>query len=641
MPGTAVARKNSKYCTPIIAPQGPGGLASGGRTPMILNAMQLSRQGLMQAIPLYESTRASQNIGIITGLTETTNPDGSTPVEEPKGCCDAFPVAGLLTMCEWAAAWGLFGRQSRVYSLCDDDDDTCDRPIDVVNAIMSAQGSSGRANERNFMNSALLKAKYELDATFKRDMAHQYFSGNPKSSQGVFRPFKGIASLINTGYRDAISGELCPRADSVVISAADYLGSDKVCKNASGFVHLITSLVRNSKHQAFEMGLGIIDGVFIGPSWMRDCIIDMWACGYGGCSCCGEEMKGAGVVIQQTTERTAQMRDDMMMESFILVDGMQVPWIVDDSDTYGDYDKATGERTGRLFYSPITVMNGSVPVFYQQFKPWNTQEMSTAMREWGGVDFQLPSNNPAWLLFKQTPQNLCLGIAGVTKRRLAHHAPFLAFQVTDITCCTFIGPNNMFPPGRTEGPLPYAASGIPGGEEMGEIDMSKPYCVTLKNEEGEPTPTTVYLQPNGCYVDESGCEIDLGDICPTEGACEVVFAATLHCYNPWDGESVEAWLQEDGTYNTAEDGSGDEVDVAAGTLCEGACPIAFAPVLYCVNPHGAPPFEAWLQEDGTYNTAEDGSGDPVDVAACDLMEGACPAGKKAAAKAKKEADAKK
>ena len=657
------ANKHTKYCSPVIPPQGPGGLASGGRESLVLNAMMLSRQGLMQSLPLYPSTKGHLNIGIITGLTETTNPDGSLPVVEPQGCCDDYPQAGLLTMCEWCSPWGVFGRQSRIYSLCEDDS-YCDMPMEVVGGVldqrrnaMAQAGGRGNSryaaqpgmmnnglgghpsqmiiNEGNILNSSYDKAMFELAATFQRDMAPQYFNGNPAGVTGVHRPFKGLASIINTGYVDAISGQPCPAADSIVMSAKDHLGVDKACQNASGFVNLVSQLVSNSKQLSFDMGLGIIDGVFIGPSWMRDCIIRMWACGYGGCTCCGEEMGGMGgqQITTISTEAT-QMRDDMMSGSYIVVDGMAVPWIVDDSDTYSSYDRATGERTGRLFFTPITVMNGTIPVFYQQFRPWNTAEITKALQNWAPQGYFMPEESPngAWLLFKKPPQNLCLQIAGTTKRRLAHHAPFLAFQLTDITCCTFTPPRN-FGQGRTEGLSPEPCIGVPSaggdlivngtGATVTVMDMTKPHCLTIKVD-GVATPTTLYLQPNGCYLDKSGREINVGDACPEAGACVLPFESTQWCFNPWSGASMEVWLQEDGTYNTETDGSGEVVDTGAGTMCEGACPVVYVPTAYCVNPHVGDPIQAYLMEDDTYNTEMDGSGSIVGTSGCDVVEGECP-----------------
>jgi len=656
-------------------------LASGGREPLVLNAMILPRQGLMRSIPLYRSTNAHLNIGIITGLTETTNPDGSTPVSEPQGCCDDYPQAGLMTMCEWCSPWGMFGRQSRIYSLCEDDG-YCDTPMDVVGDVLNRRremrsrrprgmrgsgggtrrrrrddsgryaprdgGRGGSAfpdgmifNERNILNSTYDKAMFELAATFQRDMAPMYFSGNPQSTNGVFRPFLGLASIINTGYMDAVSRRPCPDADSIVMSVKDTLGVDKVCENAAGFVNLVSGLVSNSKQISYDMGLGIIDGVFIGPSWMRDCLIRMWVCGYGGCSCCGEAMDNkslGGVVMHTMTSEATQMRDEMMQESYIVVDGMPIPWIVDDSDDYSSFDKTTGVRTGRLFFTPLTVMNGTFPVFYQQYRPWDTQEIRRVISQWSPAGTFMPQGSPngAWMLFKKPPQNLCLQIAGVTKRRLAHHAPFLAFQLTDISCCTYTPPR-AYGGGRTEGPAPEDCVGIPSGggtitvNAAGDTStvppvmaMDKPFCVTLKNEDGVPTPTTVYLQANGCYLLADGCEVDLGDICPEAGACVVEFSATEWCFNPWSGASFSVWLQEDGSYNMMMDGTGDTVDTTAGTLCEGECPVVYTPTQWCINPHVGDPISAWLQEDGTYTTEMDGTGSVVGTTACDVVAGECP-----------------
>lgn len=484
------ASKHAKYCSPVIPAQGPGGLASGGREPMVLNAMQLPHQGLMQSLPIYPSTMAGLNIGIITGLTETTNADGSSPVVEPEGCCDDFPQAGLLKMCEWCSPWGMFGRQSRVYSLCDDEQQYCDMPMQVVGDVINRRrtaASSGRGRGRqggsrggssaptslfggsaNILNSTSDKAMYELAATFARDMAPQYFTGNPSAANGVYRQFKGIESIVNTGYTDAVSGTPCPGADALVISFPDATGIDKPCTNPAAFVELLTEMVHYSLDLAMDTGLGIIDGALVGPQWMRNQIIRILACGSGSCNCCDNAGAHAapGVNIQYSPKEIRDEVNEMMQGSYIVIDGMPIRWIVDNSDTYTSVDPVTKQRTGRLFFSPITAMNGTMPLFYQQYRPWNTTEINKAFSQWAPDGFFSPEASPngAWLLFKKAPQNLCLQIAGVTKRRLAHHAPYLSWVMTDLTFCsrTPLRDWNFDGGGRVEGPAGADCVGMPG-----------------------------------------------------------------------------------------------------------------------------------------------------------------------------------
>jgi len=644
------------YQTPGIAPQGPGGMVSGGQiTGPIFNTVKGPSLGLIAGLRSIPSTLACLNVGIITGQTPATNADGSLPLVEAQDCCDDAPVAGLYRMCQWSLPMGGFRRDSRAVSLCDVQQDAyCDMPVTLVGDPINPQRPGGRFgassgdgllpnlgySNSNMLNNLRDKTLAEFAGEMMHSLSPMYVNGNPNGKTGLFANFKGMASLIGTGYFDSITGEPCPAADSTVVDVEEVLGEGGIiCKRAAAFVALLRHLINESRQCAIDSGLGITDGKFYGPIWMRDCIINAIACGEGGCTCCGDDMDVAGQKMVTMTEAMLQRKNMMMDGSYIMLDGSTYEWVVDSSDRYNSYDKETGQYRGRLFYTPTTVRGGTVPVFYKQYVPWNTPRVREFLRTFA-PDSTSPmiSPNGEWLIWKKQSQNLCFQLGGMTRNRLVHHTPQLAFQLKGIVCCSTLAPRPEDGGGRTEGPAPYPCNGTPG-DVLAEVDKSQPFCIAVKDPEtGMPTAVTVYWQcETDCYADCNGLVYDIGDICPTEGECPVVFSPTELCYNPYADEPAQTvFSQEDGTYNTAADGSGDAValeDGVTGTLWEGACPVPFAVTAWCFNPlMGGAAQTVWLQEDGTYNTNESGSGDVVEVdpgVNCTLTEGACPTAKKA------------
>lgn len=206
---------------------GVGGLFSTPATEKpLLSALVLPRQGLLSRLPVRPSNFSNPLYGIITGATATSN----TSVESTMGPCDDYPVAGLLKLCQQTAPFGLQGRMSRVFNILrmgrqQDRADHMDLEW-VGNPFNPAEtGAAVPTAPINFGGNAALrneaaKAFLELGIAWSRDFAAEVFSGNPisDSTGGGRKYFRGLDLLINTGYRDAITGVACARADSLVLS---------------------------------------------------------------------------------------------------------------------------------------------------------------------------------------------------------------------------------------------------------------------------------------------------------------------------------------------------------------------------------------------------------------------------------------
>lgn len=508
------AMKHTMGTNMAVASVYPNGPFAGPRESPVLNAMILPEAGLLNRLPLRPSRISpTANVGIITGVTATTG-------DEPEDCCDDFPEAGLTKMCEFRFPWGQFGRQSRVISLCDlDETDYCTMPNDLVGGPFSnAPGVSGRGNggssypgmsnnmqgggpgfnmsagqgngshigmgfqppmgamgSMNPMNSTPDKVLFELATAFVRDFSPIAFTGNPANNTagGGYKEPWGLRRIINTNYTDAETGLPCPAADPLVISYPDATGAATIADDPQKFVQLITELICRSNDIARQSKLGVVAGALVMPSWMFDCVAREWACAYVASCCNGKAVSSTGI-------DWIQFRDSMLRHKYLLIDGMPIEVICDDSDVWEE--ETDGTYTGTLYYTPFTVMGGRVPVFYQQYKPWNGPEIQRVISQFAPQGYFNPqvSPNGAWLLFKKTPQNLCVQMAGITKRRFVHHAPYLCFRVEGITCQRMVmkrswrpGDTSFVNGGKTESaPIPAAPplnddTGAPAADDPG------------------------------------------------------------------------------------------------------------------------------------------------------------------------------
>ena len=486
----------------------PGGPFAGPRENPVLNGMILPEAGLINRLPLRPSRISpTANVGIITGVTETTG-------SEPEDCCDDFPEAGLTKMCEFRFPWGQFGRQSRIISLCDlDETDYCTMPNDLVGGPFSnspavgsrasfmpgpsavpgysgagpgfnmsaGQGGGSHVGQGfapplpglgglNPMSSTPDKVLFELATAFVRDFSPIAFTGNPanNTSGGGYKEPWGLRRIINTDYTDAETGIPCPAADPLVLDYQSATGAETIHDDPQKFIQLITELICRSNDMARQAKLGVVSGVLVMPSWMFDCIAREWACAYIASAC-------NNVAVASTGIDWIQFRDSMLRHKYLLVDGMPIEVVCDDSDIWDE--REDGTYSGTLYYTPLTVMGGRVPVFYQQYKPWNGPEIQRVIQMFAPQGYFNPqvSPNGAWLLFKKTPQNLCVQMAGITKRRFVHHAPYLCFRVEGLTCRRMVMKRSWRPGdvsfvngGRTEtvpvedGAAPNTGDGVSG-----------------------------------------------------------------------------------------------------------------------------------------------------------------------------------
>lgn len=411
---------------------GPGGLFSHPALERpLFSAMILPREGLQSRLPVRPSQFGYPLFGLVTGVTATTG-------DEPTGPCDDFPVAGLTKLCMQSTQFGRMGRQSRVFELdrvglLNDRSDHTDfqflgNVMNGSNASNTPSGLPGLGNMVAMANSEMGKAAFELAVAMGRDFAREIWDGNPanNTANGGRKYARGLDLLINTGYRDAESGQACPAADSIVRS----FGNLDIASNGATFVRQITNMYRNLRFIARGAGLDPVKWA-IAMSWsMFYEATEIWPCAYLTYRCDSDDGQ------RFDAGRAIDMRDGMRGDiynrtgQYLLIDGERVEVVIDD----GIEELGVGGGTFRssMYFVPLTVLGGT-PVTYMEYLNYDAPNGAMdAARVMAPEGSYMTTDSGRFLWHKKPPTNFCVQFLVKTETRLILRTPHIAGRLTGI-----------------------------------------------------------------------------------------------------------------------------------------------------------------------------------------------------------------
>lgn len=443
---------------------GPNGLLSTrGMSRPVISAMLLPRLGLQAALPLRPSNESNPLYGIFTGVTATTG-------EEPTGVCDDPPTAGLKKLCTHQFVFGRMARQTRVFDL--------DRMGLVVNRAdftdyqfvgnpwqpptpitTPAVPGVGAGAMDQVLNAEAANALFELAVAMSRDFATDTYVGNPTNNTagGGRKYFYGLDILINTGYRDAETGNACPAADSIVRSA----GNREVSTNGSYYVRQITNLYRNLRYIAANAGLEPATWA-IAMRWSLFYeLTEVWPCAYHVYRC-GSDFTAAQNQItdsQRMIDLRDQMRGDLYNRTgqYLLIDGQHVPVIIDDG--IAETVVAGASFRSPIYFVPLTIVGGMPVTFWEHLNydaPNGAMEAARVLAP-DGVFYTTDGGRFLWI--KKPPTNYCVQVQVKVEPRLMLLTPHIAARLTDVQYTPVAHERSPFPSdmsffvdgGRTDG----------------------------------------------------------------------------------------------------------------------------------------------------------------------------------------------
>ena len=413
---------------------GPGGLFSTpGLNRPLFSAMILPRMGLQSQLPLRPINETNPLFGIITGTTATTG-------SEPTGVCDDPKVAGTMKLCTHSFVFGRFSRMSKVYDV-DRAGQVTNRgefmDLQLMNNPFAQTNGSPMTPTMPGMDVAraaqteVAKALFELAVSWARDFAKVIYTGNPSNNtaQGGYKEFYGLEYLINTGYRDAETGTLCPAADSIVRS----FGSLNVSANAASIIRNITNIYRNLKYLANRAGLDPVEWKMTMPFGLFYELTEVWPVTYMTYRALAVPQGSTNYVNAADLE---SMRMDMRGNlydytgQFLLIDGQKVPVVIDDA--VPEVENGDGSFTSQIMFVPMTVL-GSTPVTYMEHFNYDSPNGALELAKiFAPGDTYYTTDSGRFMWHKKPPTNFCVQILAKTEPRLLLLTPYLAARLTDI-----------------------------------------------------------------------------------------------------------------------------------------------------------------------------------------------------------------
>lgn len=415
------------------AVHGPGGILSyPNQRAQVVNAMALPRS-LWTYLPARTSNETNPVFPILTGITAATG-------DHPDSGCDDCKVAGNLKVCNQMYPFGRLCLDSQPIQLDKlgvvtgrgemRDQVLIGNPFDSAGAVPELSRNEVLRNEFQAKRAALF-------ASWLLEYAGKTFTGSPANNSGGYAEFVGLDLLVNDGKVDAYTGIACPAADSRVID----FGDAQIDGNEAAFVNQMANLYRAQKYLAAQVGMPDMTFAFVGrySAFMK--ISEIWACTYLTFRCNVPE--GATVNIGGT--EASNLLNAMRAGNYLMIDGEQVPFLIDDS--IAETIPANGVAESSIYLIPLrsaqfTHSGGAVT--YWEFQDMRASLADIAPLRASSTFFQA-LNGGTHLFYEKAPSNLCLQFGLLAKPRLIIEAPFLAGRIDNVRYQFINHERNPFP----------------------------------------------------------------------------------------------------------------------------------------------------------------------------------------------------
>lgn len=426
---------------------GPGGLFSQpGMAQPLFSAFVLPNLGLQGRLPVVETRDTNPLYGILTGATATSG-------SEPTGVCDDPPTVGLAKLCTHSFVLGRFSRQSKVYDITRigkmvnrgefTDFQVNGNPFNADGNNPWVPNAPG-ADFQRLAQTEAAKALFEMAIAWSRDFARVTYTGNPTNNTAGegYKEFYGLETLVNTGYQDAVTGQACPAADSIV----EDFGSVDVKTDPNNTVRLITYIMRNLQQLAARAGLSPVRWVFAMSFGLFYELTELWPSTYNTFRNTVTQTNNTVFVDAASIERMRdEMRGDMNNRTgqYLLVDGQKFEVVIDDGIPETD---AGGAFVSDLYILPMSVL-GARPVTYWEYFRYDAPGggLNFANLFSANQPYYYTTDNGRFMWHMKPPANWCVQVMAVTEPRLLLLTPYLAARITNMKYQPLLHQRSPFP----------------------------------------------------------------------------------------------------------------------------------------------------------------------------------------------------
>lgn len=422
--GVTTALKQAGTTPLAINPHGPGGLLSTpGLEPDVVNAMPRVMSGLQAVLPWRASNQINPILPVLTGQTASSG-------TEPTQACVGGPKPGNLKVCQRTHPFGRLTMESNVFRI-----DTAGEQVNrgefldqrlIGNPFANLDAPASVSPEQALRNQGA-KVLMELFVAMTQRYRHLIFDGNPANTSGSqgYIEYNGLDRLVNTGYRDAITGAVCPAVDSVVVN----YGGQNIVGGTGNIVDTLTELVYYLTYLAEQLGLNPVEfGLVMRPGLFHK-LTEIWPCNYLTYRC--NIGSGTGNQITYDGAEAIRMRDEMRNGNYLMMDGRRIRIILDEAMAE-TIPGAAGTYESSIYVVPLTFA-GNRPATYMEFFNWRGPNAAASIiQERKLTTYYDVSPEGRYLLHYQPPTYWCNQVAVLERPRLVVEAPMLAARITGI-----------------------------------------------------------------------------------------------------------------------------------------------------------------------------------------------------------------
>jgi len=303
----------------------------------------------------------------------------------------------------------------------------------------------------------------EVGVAYQRWFCPQVFIGNPSNSSagGGYKEFPGLDLLISRTKVDALSGTALPSLYSTVMDFAYKQVSNTADPN---IVRVLVSMYHYLQDKASRQGLSPVDLRFVMRSNLFYELTRFWACQYWTDACAS-----ANTAMSLNVDAAGQtrFRDEMRTGKYLLIDGIQVPVILDDC-IYEENQSVNGTIpiggfASDIYIIPFSARGGTVRTLFWEYFDYREGTLPAVSDARAGTFFWSDSGVFLWGL--KAPDNWCIEMISKVEPRLRLRTPQLAGRLTNVSSVPFIHPDD---------PLPSEYYFLNGGVSQGR-PMASPY----------------------------------------------------------------------------------------------------------------------------------------------------------------------
>lgn len=383
---------------------------------------------LEQAGHVRSSMDLSPLFGIMTGQTASSG-------DEPTDPCDEdVPVPGDLKMCYQTWVFGEMTMKTKPIRV-DNAGELINRsePLDLrlLNNPFGSLPEAVAVPATELFRNKLAKAVAELSLDFKRRYARLIYTGNPSNtvgSTGGYLEFNGLERIVNTGYVNSIGGAACSAADSYVQDASNAI----IQNTASATVTRYREAWRSRRKLADDVGLNGVQWAWVMRYQKFLALVDIWACAYYTYRCYTAAPSGTTAnAFVDASGAAIQLRESMLEGNFLLIDGVRVPVIID--NTLEELNVGGGNFQSDSYLLPLTGPDfsdtGGQITYLEYFNyrgPYGMQQVINAM---GPQDEYRVSSDGRFAIHFLGGTSFCKQVEMRTRKRIICRAPFLAARI--------------------------------------------------------------------------------------------------------------------------------------------------------------------------------------------------------------------